>query len=151
MLALTAVGAQASASPPADAQDASLSRGTALDVYFERRSVELTDEALAIIAANAKRLKSEPSLCVTLVGYADEDGSSSYGVALAQHRASVVTSALIGMGVDARQIRTTAYYDEKTSAALPCAADRCGDVYRKVEFKYPKPLTADLQWQSQPR
>jgi outer membrane protein OmpA-like peptidoglycan-associated protein len=115
-----------------------------LSVYFARRSADLTDEGLATIAENAERLKANPAVCVTLVGFTDEVGSSSYGVAFAQRRTSVVADALVKMGVDPRQIRATAY-GEEGSDTLPCATEICRVSYRRVEFKYLKPATADYQ------
>lgn len=109
-------------------------------VYFERRSVELTPDAMATIAQNAERLKSDGSASVTVVGYTDEVGSSSYGVALAQQRASAVVEALVGMGVDPRQVRATVHGQEAPGEP-PCTDDAC----RKVEFRYARPQTADLK------
>jgi outer membrane protein OmpA-like peptidoglycan-associated protein len=130
---------------PGDAAQASAVGADKLSVYFARRSTELSPEAMATIAENAGRLKSDPAASVTLVGYTDEVGSSSYGVALAQRRAAVVAAALVGMGVDVRQIRSTVYGDE-AAATAPCATEPCGLGFRRVEFRYLKPQTADLRW-----
>lgn len=116
-----------------------------LAVYFEHRSSELSPEALAVVARNAERLKSDAAASVTLVGYADGVGSSSYGIALAQRRASAVADALVGMGADPHQIHSTAY-GEEAGDAEPCAEEPCETGYRMVEFRYLKPQTADLQW-----
>ncbi|MDD5249406.1 MAG: OmpA family protein [Rhodocyclaceae bacterium] len=128
---------------PVDAIDKYRTRSK-LSVYFARRSVDLTDDALATIAENAERLKAKPAVSVTLVGYTDEVGSSSYGIAFAQRRVAVVAEALIRMGVDPRQIRSSAY-GEEGGDTLPCATEICRISYRRVEFKYLKPSAADYQ------
>lgn len=106
-----------------------------LSVYFERDSLDLTDAALATIADNAERLKANRGAAVTLVGFTDDLGSSSYSVALAQRRAAAVTNALIRLGVGPYQIRSTAYGQERFSM-VPCITEACRRAYRRVEFRY---------------
>ncbi len=133
----TAVAAPEATAVPPDTSSA---------VYFQRRSVELTPDALATITQNAERLKGDGSASVMLIGYTDEVGSPSYGVALAQRRASAVADALIGMGVDQRQIRATVHAQE-AEGEPGCSGDAC----RRVEFRYARPQTADVKLPSPAR
>jgi outer membrane protein OmpA-like peptidoglycan-associated protein len=128
-------------------RDVAVPPETPSSVYFERRTVALTQDALAAIAANAERLKSDPSAAVTLVGYTDEVGSSSYGVAVAQRCTSVVADALMALGVEPRQVRSTVHGQEEC-CARPCATGTCGNGYRRVEFRYLQPQAAESQWRT---
>lgn len=117
--------------------------GERTSVYFSDGSAVLTAEALATVGENADRLKGDRTMAVTLVGYADDLGSTSYSVALAHRRAATVAKALVDMGVLPRQIRAVGYGQEEMAA--PCPTGDCRIGYHRVEFRYPTPsrLEAD--------
>lgn len=104
-------------------------------VYFARGSLQLNDDALATIAENVEKLKGNPRLAVTLVGFTEDLGSSSYSIALAQRRTSAVAELMMGMGIPEQQIRSTSYGREQDDVA-PCQTESCRVSYRRVEFRY---------------
>ena len=73
----------------------------------------LTDEARNIIAANAALLKTGGRAKFQLAGHCDERGSDQYNIALGERRAESVRAYLLELGIDAGQMETISYGEER--------------------------------------
>jgi len=73
-------------------------------VFFENDVPELDNMALSITGEAAMLLKSEPEYKAVVVGSCDNTGAVEYNKWLATQRATNVTEALAGMGVDLDRI-----------------------------------------------
>lgn len=104
------------------------------DVFFALGEARIDSEALPKLAAHAARLKSDPKLCVTLVGHTDDLGSPAYNLAIAQQRVDAVFDALRGLGVSRNQLRRYPVGSEKAPAG--CRQEACRSKLRRVEFQY---------------
>jgi outer membrane protein OmpA-like peptidoglycan-associated protein len=77
---------------------------------FGSNSSALGSESAADLSAIAKALKDHPEVTLVEVqGHADGRGADVHNVALTQQRASVVTSALIALGVERSRLRSAGY------------------------------------------
>ena len=73
----------------------------------------LTDEARNVIAANAALLKAGSRVRFQLAGHCDERGSDQYNIALGERRAESVRAYLLELGIDAGQMETVSYGEER--------------------------------------
>ena len=115
-------------------------RGEGNAVFFLRGSAVLDDAALAVLRVHAERLRDAPQLVVTLIGHADDLGSRSFSLAVAEQRTVAVKGKLRELGVPAKQIRQRSYGSEKAAAA--CRNDECRKRTRRVDLVYPTPRKA---------
>jgi len=83
---------------------------------------------------HAERLKADPKLEVTLVGYTDDLGSPSYNLAIAEQRVNAIHKALRGNGVRSNQIRRHVAGPEQLAPA--CRSTECRRKMRRVQFVY---------------
>ncbi|MBI4985035.1 MAG: OmpA family protein [Rhodocyclales bacterium] len=100
-------------------------------VYFAPDSAALDARTVAAIASRFGPLRDHPGV-VTLRGYTDELGSSSYEVALGQKRIDAVRSVLQAAGFPAGKIRTEIVADDEAAAAS-CGED-CDRQARRVDI-----------------
>ncbi len=126
----------ASAQTNQAAQTADASQGTvisAVDQQAQLSDQELKEQALRenqtiffafdnstisadyedMLAAHADYLSSNPSVKVTIEGYADERGTPEYNIALGERRAEAVEKYLQALGVQASQMSIVSYGEEK--------------------------------------
>lgn len=82
-------------------------------VYFVLNSSDLTSEARADLAAQAKWLAENPRVLVVIEGRCDERGTREYNLALGERRAMAARSYLIAQGISADRIRVISYGKEK--------------------------------------
>jgi len=82
------------------------------DINFEFDKYDLTPEARAILAENAKVLRAHPNLNVQIEGHCDERGSNEYNLALGEKRAMSAKLYLIKLGVKAGMLSTITYGEE---------------------------------------
>lgn len=80
--------------------------------YFEFDQSILSSEARAALTVHAEVIRNE-SRSVRLEGHADERGSREYNMALGERRANAVRDYLVLQGVDASQIETVSYGEER--------------------------------------
>jgi len=73
-------------------------------VFFQEWSANLDTEAQAAVDAAAAIVKQHPGVPVTVIGFADPDGSPQANIDISRLRAQVVVDALIKDGVPAGQI-----------------------------------------------
>ncbi len=83
---------------------------------------------------HARRLKADPKLEVTLVGYTDDLGSLSYNLAIAEQRVNAIHKELRSNGVRSNQIRRHVAGPEQLSPA--CRSTECRKKMRRVQFVY---------------
>lgn len=82
-------------------------------VFFEYDSSELTDEARASLAKQAKWLEYHSRVRVTVEGHCDERGTREYNLALGERRANAVKSYLMALGVPVSRLSTISYGKER--------------------------------------
>ncbi len=82
-------------------------------VYFEYDSFTLSDNARAALDANAKLMRDNASLEVSLDGHCDERGTAEYNQALGQKRAEAVQQYLADQGIATARFRVISYGSER--------------------------------------
>ncbi len=82
-------------------------------IFYGYDRYDLSDDARAVLDAQANWLMQYPSLNITLEGHADERGTREYNLALGDRRATSAKSYLIALGVDPRRINTISYGKER--------------------------------------
>ncbi|MCE2725018.1 MAG: OmpA family protein [Burkholderiales bacterium] len=84
-------------------------------IYFEYDSTVLSDASNAKLRAAVAALSGN-RIAVEIQGNADERGSREYNMALGQKRAVAVKKALSALGVNANQIETISFGEDKPKA-----------------------------------
>lgn len=82
-------------------------------VYFDFDKSEIKAEFEGAQRENAAELIANPDMTVTVEGHADERGTNEYNLALGQRRAEAVRRDLIARGVDASQLSTVSFGEER--------------------------------------
>jgi len=103
-------------------------------VYFEFDSSLVRSEDRPTIEAHASYLAANPGVSVVLEGHADERGTREYNVGLSERRAHAVSQLLTLQGVQARQIETVSYGEERP--AVDGHDESAWQLNRRVEFVY---------------
>lgn len=104
------------------------------NIFFKADEIQLDSEDNQKLQRHAQRLKDNPKLRVTLVGYADDQGSRSIQLAKAEQRLDAVFQSLRRMGVAVRQLKRYPVGREKTNPG--CNAADCHNTMRRVELVY---------------
>jgi peptidoglycan-associated lipoprotein len=82
------------------------------DVRFGYDSYSIDDQGRSDLESNARVLKENSDLRITLEGHCDERGTVEYNMALGAERARAVKSALSSMGVSSSRLDTISYGEE---------------------------------------
>lgn len=82
------------------------------DVRFGYDSYSIDDQARADLEANARILKEQSGLQITLEGHCDERGTVEYNMALGAERARAIKSALTSLGISSSRLDTISYGEE---------------------------------------
>jgi peptidoglycan-associated lipoprotein len=101
---------------PAPAPEPPKPQVTARDlqiVYFAYDSFTLDDAARGVLDSNAKLLRENAALNVSLDGHTDERGTVEYNQALGQKRAEAVQQYLSDAGIPATRFHTISYGKER--------------------------------------
>ena len=101
-------------------------------VYFDFDDFSVKSQYQNLIKQNYQLLQATPKLAITLVGNADERGSSEYNLALGQKRAESVKLALKSLGVPESRLEAVSYGKEKPRAT--CHEEKCWAENRRVDF-----------------
>lgn len=104
------------------------------NIFFKDNELRLDPEDGQKLQRHAQRLKENPKLRVTLVGFADDQGSRSFQLAKAEQRLDAVFQSLRRMGVAVRQLKRYPVGREKTNPG--CNAADCRNNMRRVELVY---------------
>ncbi len=104
------------------------------NVFFVLGSASVNAAGRMTAQRHAERLKANPKLEVTLVGYTDDLGSPSYNLAIAEQRVNAIHKELRTQGVRSNQIRRHMAGREQLAPA--CRSTACRKKMRRVEFVY---------------
>lgn len=118
------------AEPPADEiveHDAETS------VFFMLGSSSLAAGERQKLRDLASRLKEDRNLGVILTGHANDNGSRSFNLAVADARVRAVVEQLRKLGVGAQQIRTEVAGSEQMPRG--CRSSTCRQAMRRVEWR----------------
>ncbi len=83
------------------------------DIFFGSDSATLRGDAREILLTNAKWLRMNPHVEVTIEGHCDESGRSEYNQVLGYRRARAVRDFLVASGVATEQISIVSYGNER--------------------------------------
>jgi peptidoglycan-associated lipoprotein len=108
--------------------------GLARVVYFDYDSFELRAEFNAVLEANARYLKANPSRKMNLEGHTDERGGREYNLALGQKRAEAVRRSMSLLGVNESQMEPVSFGEEKPASLGADEASLAKN--RRVELTY---------------
>ena len=86
-------------------------------VFFDLDSYSLREDARAALDHNARLLRENPGLQITIEGHCDERGTAEYNQALGERRAEAAKDYLVAAGIDAGRIQTISYGKERPFAA----------------------------------
>src|SRR5688572_24322252 len=84
--------------------------------FFEYDSYALDDAARAALDQNARLLRDNGSVRVTIEGHCDERGTNEYNQALGEQRARAARDYLVAAGIDAGRLETVSYGEERPFA-----------------------------------
>lgn len=112
--------------------DASETLGTV--IYFEFDSSEVRAQDQDLVAGHAISLNDSSYASVRLEGHADERGSREYNIGLGERRAQAVRQLLMIQGVNASQIQTVSFGEERPESMGSSESDYAQN--RRVEIKY---------------
>ncbi|HEX4911480.1 MAG TPA: peptidoglycan-associated lipoprotein Pal [Permianibacter sp.] len=82
-------------------------------IYFEFDDANIKPEYRDLLAAHGAFLAKNPGLTVTVEGHCDERGTPEYNVGLGERRSNAIKQVLQSYGVQASQIKTVSYGEEK--------------------------------------
>ena len=83
------------------------------DIYFEFDSSALLPMAQETLSQKADYILNNAGLSVTVEGHCDERGTEAYNLALGERRADSAKAFLVNLGVNASQITTISYGEER--------------------------------------
>ena len=82
-------------------------------IHFAYDSFQLDDAARSALDSNAKLLRDNPDLSVSVDGHCDERGTVEYNQALGQKRAEAVQQYLSDQGIPSTRFRVISYGKER--------------------------------------
>ena len=85
--------------------------------FFDYDSYNLRDDARAALDKNAKMLRDNASVSITIEGHCDERGTVEYNQALGERRAQAARDYLVAAGIDASRINVISYGKERPFAS----------------------------------
>ena len=100
-----------------------LASGVPDRVFFATNKSNLTTAARETLRKQAKFLRKNKSLNVTVEGHADESGTREYNLALGERRANAAKDYLMTYGISGKRISVISYGKEKpvNTASTPLA------------------------------
>ncbi len=101
-------------------------------IFFSLGSSTINERERDKLRHIAILLKSNKAMYVTLIGHANDNGSSSFNLAVADARVESVGTVLKKSGVKAPQIKKKVIGGEKISSA--CQSQECRRKMRRVEL-----------------
>ena len=82
-------------------------------VFFAYDSYSLTSDAQDSLAKQAKWLKANGSVTISIEGHADERGTREYNLALGDRRANAAKDFLMAQGISSSRITTISFGKER--------------------------------------
>ena len=100
-----------------------LAKGVPDRVFFATNKSSLTTASRATLRKQAKFLRKNKKLNVTMEGHADERGTREYNLALGERRANAARDYLMTYGISGKRISVISYGKEKpvNPASTPLA------------------------------
>jgi peptidoglycan-associated lipoprotein len=86
------------------------------DVFFDFDSATLRGDASTALDKDARLLRDNADLAITIEGHCDERGTVEYNQALGERRANAARDYLVNAGVPAARIQTVSYGKERPFA-----------------------------------
>ncbi len=83
--------------------------GLLVEVYFDFDRADLTSEARAALEHNARYLRQQAAVRLTIEGHCDERGTHEYNLALGQLRAGATRDFLVRLGIEPGRLGTISY------------------------------------------
>ena len=103
--------------PPAPVPAATaVAEGDFQPAFFDFDQATLTDQARAALDADAKLLRQNASLKLTVEGHCDERGTVEYNQALGQKRAEAARDYLVAQGIAGDRLQVISYGKERPFA-----------------------------------
>jgi len=106
-------------------------------VYFAPGSSSMNSAERSKLKRLAQRLLADKRLVVTLIGHANDNGSASFNLAVADSRIGAVAAALKKQGIAAHQIQRSVRGDEEVPA--DCRSSDCRRAMRRVDLVFSQP------------
>jgi peptidoglycan-associated lipoprotein len=103
-------------------------------IFFDYDSSEVRSDFNDVLAAHAAYLAANPNVSIRLEGHADERGSREYNIGLGESRAQAVRRILVLQAVDASQITTVSFGEERP--AMFGSSEEAWERNRRVEIVY---------------
>jgi outer membrane protein OmpA-like peptidoglycan-associated protein len=110
---------------------------SALMIFFEQNSNDLTEKAIEKLDRVFEILIKNPNTEIILNGYSDSTGSASYNEMISEIRANAVKSYLVGKGIEPSRILAFGHGSQKTIASNRTADGR--RLNRRVEIELVNP------------
>jgi peptidoglycan-associated lipoprotein len=85
-------------------------------VFFDYDSYGLRDDARAALDGNAKLMRDNPKVMLTVEGHCDERGTVEYNQALGEKRAQAARDYLVAAGIDGSRLSIISYGKERPFA-----------------------------------
>ena len=82
-------------------------------LFFSYDSYALTSSAQSTLSKQAKWLKANPSVTISVEGHADERGTREYNLALGDRRANAAKDYLMSQGISSNRVTTISYGKER--------------------------------------
>jgi len=82
-------------------------------IHFPFDSSELTADARQTLQKNARWMKDNSDIVVTIEGHTDETGSDLYNLALGERRAQATQKYLLNLGIAPSRVRILSFGEEK--------------------------------------
>jgi peptidoglycan-associated lipoprotein len=101
---------------PAETPSPKVSASDLADAFFDFDSFALRDDAKAALDRDAKLLRDNRDVNVTIEGHCDERGTVEYNLALGEKRANTARDYLVNAGVPTGRIQTVSYGKERPFA-----------------------------------
>ncbi len=106
-------------------------------VFFAESSAVIGGRARAILEAQARWLKRAPSINITIIGRADDGGSSSDATTLARQRAEIVRAKLIEGGVEVERIKIESHGENDPVATCRSALCQAQNRHAETRLRVP--------------
>ena len=84
--------------------------------FFDLDSYTLREDARASLDKNAKLLRDNPTVNVTIEGHCDERGTEEYNQSLGERRAQAARDYLVAAGINTARLQTLSYGKDKPFA-----------------------------------
>jgi peptidoglycan-associated lipoprotein len=84
--------------------------------FFDFDSFSLRDDARSALDRNARVMRDNSGVRITIEGHCDERGTVEYNQALGERRAQAARDYLVGAGIEGSRIQTISYGKERPFA-----------------------------------